>query len=391
MNLSFKIIPAGLVAMAAVGFWVTEPYGNNPFVAPSQPPIVSTHSTQCDLVSSNAIALVRERLGQHLDAGNLVGASIGFYTSGCGSFVAAGGFSSKKDLEPFSPQTVTRIASITKPMTAIAIMQLHDSGALDIDQPVQNYLADFPGSEEPVTIRHLLSHTSGIPHYRSSLDAISLSSYDTLQKAVEEVYERGFVGAPGDQYTYSSFGYTVLGRVIEKVSARTFSEYLRDEVWQPAGMAYTSLERATVQEGKSRLYVKLFGEFLRSPHSDLSLIYPAGGVQSTAGDLLSFGAAVLNDSLVARPTLEAMADISASLSSTTGDDPYGLGWSVTEHPDFGTVLAHGGSQPGASAQFLILLEKEVVAVALSNAYGTKGSAVDLAYFMADLATKLESE
>ena len=388
-----RLSMVGLVLVlltTAVAFWVVEPYGNNPMVKPPLQTIELTHSPKCDFQSNGLEKKVRERFSEHLEEGQLLGASIGFYTPECGTYVAAGGLSSKRGLQPFSPQTVTRIASLSKPMTAVAVMQLHEAGLIDIDEPVQHYLEDFPKTEKPVTIRHLLSHTSGIPHYKSSLDAMSFSSYENLQAATEEVYARGFVASAGDRYIYTSFGYTLLGRVVEVVTGQDFATYLDKKIWQPAGMFDTSLESSVDPANKSRLYLRLSGIFVRSPYTDLSLIYPAGGIQSTAQDLLSFGAAVLHNRLVSDTTLDDMVDTSASLAHIAGDDAYGLGWSVTEHPDFGTVIAHGGSQPGVSAQLLVLLDQEVVAVALSNAYGTKGSVIDLAYFMANQAFLSES-
>ncbi len=385
MRILIKSGLVGLLVISALAFWIVEPYNNIPLLKPHLQPIELAHSSKCDFSSNGIERKVQQRLSEHLNARNLLGASIGFYTPECGSFVAAGGFRSKRELKPFSPDTVTRIASITKPMTAIAIMQLHENGSVDIDEPIQNYLNDFPQTELPVTIRHMLNHTSGIPHYDSALDAMSFSSYEDLQTATEAVYERGFVDNAGKRYIYSSFGYTILGRIVEIVAGQDFASYLRREIWQPAGMLNTSLESTVDPAKKSRLYLRLFGKFIRSPYTDLSLIYPAGGVQSTAQDLLSFGAAVLDDRLVSDTTLREMADTSASLARVAGDDLYGLGWSVTEHPDFGTTMAHGGSQPGVSAHFLVLLDREIVAVALSNAYGTKGSVIDLSYFMADLA------
>jgi CubicO group peptidase (beta-lactamase class C family) len=362
-----RLSMVGLVLVlltTAVAFWVVEPYGNNPMVKPPLQTIELTHSPKCDFQSNGLEKKVRERFSEHLEEGQLLGASIGFYTPECGTYVAAGGVSSKRGLKPFSPNTVTRIASLTKPMTAIAVMQLHEAGMLDIDETIQHYLKDFPKTAKPVTIRHLLNHTSGIPHYKSFLDAMSFSSYENLQTATEAVYARGFAANAGDRYIYTSFGYTLLGRIVEVVTGQDFATYLEKELWQPSGMFDTSLESAVYPAGKSRLYLKIPGMFVRGPYTDLSLIYPAGGVQSTAQDLLSFGAAV--------------------------DDAYGLGWSVTEHPDFGTIIAHGGSQPGVSAQFLVLLDQDIVAVALSNAYGTKGSVIDLAYFMANQAFLSES-
>jgi CubicO group peptidase (beta-lactamase class C family) len=319
-----------------------------------------------------------------MSSGNFLGVSAGLLNVGCGTYVISSGYSDKRSLTKFQPNTITRIASITKPMTAIAIMQLYEQGRVDLDAPIQTYLPDFPSSEQPVTIRHLLSHTSGIPHYKSKIDAMSFSHYESLESAINAIFERGLISPAGEKYIYSSFGYTVLGRIIEVVSNDRFEEYLKKNIWQKAGMENTSLERSHSSSNKSRLYLKVGNNYLRSPYTDLSIVYPAGGVQSTTEDILKFGQSVLNDELLSRDTLEMMIDVRGSLAPEAGDDPYGLGWSVKESPDKGRIISHGGSQPGVSAHFQILLDKGVVSVALSNAFGTKSSAYILASSMGSL-------
>src|SRR5690606_14760285 len=188
-----------------------------------------------------------------------------------------------------------RIASITKPMTDIAIMQLYEKGMLDLDKPIQTYLKEFPKKAKgDITIRHLLKHTSGISHYSSKWDAMSFTHYPTLVAALDAFKEKELEFEPGTQYVYSSYGYTVLGAIIEKVSQMSYGEYMRKNIWDKAGMLNTSLDENKTYESKSRLYLKVKSTYIKSPTTDLSIIYPAGGVQSTAKDLLKFGKAVLN-------------------------------------------------------------------------------------------------
>ena len=367
-----------------MGFWVAEPFANNPLHQLESPFIESSGSYSS---TSNALGVTTKAdsiLNKHMLSNDFLGVSTGFLKDGFGSYIISSGYSDKRNLTKFQPNTISRIASITKPMTAIAIMQLYEKGEVDLDAPIQTYLPDFPKSEKVVTIRHLLSHTSGIPHYKSKIDAMSFSHYESLESATKVIYERGLMHSPGEQYVYSSFGYTVLGRVVEVVSSDRFEEYLRKHIWQKAGMENTSLETSHSSINKSRLYIKAGKFYLRSPYTDLSIIYPAGGVQSTTEDLLKFGKAILNNELVSRDTLEMMIDATDSLAPEAGDDPYGLGWSVYESPEKGRIISHGGAQPGVSAHFQILLDKGVVSVAISNAFGTKRSAYELAAKMGNL-------
>ena len=150
-------------------------------------------------------------------------------------------------------------------------------------------------------------------------------------------------------------------------------------------MENTSLESSFDLSQKSRLYIKAGNFYLRGLYTDLSLIYPAGGVQSTAEDLLKFGHAILNNELISRESLEIMIDVKHSLAPEAGDDPYGLGWSVRDYPNIGRVISHGGGHPGVSAHFQVLLDKNVVSVAISNAFGTKRSAYEIATYVGNMA------
>jgi CubicO group peptidase (beta-lactamase class C family) len=380
------LILAGLIVCV---FWIIEPFSFNPFHQMEKTQINSSISYHCKSdnlehgvsVKSSADSI----LEKYVLSSEFLGVSTGIYKAECGTYVGAAGYSDKREQLNFKPDTITRIASITKPMTAVAIMQLYEQGLIDLDSPVQAYLLNFPKSAKKITIRHLLRHISGVPHYSSKVDAMSFSHYPSLDEAVDSIIGRGVVGEPGAQYIYSSFGYTLLGKVIEEVSGSQFDEYLSKNIWQKAGMHNTALEISHANANKSRLYIKAGSLYIRSPYTDLSVIYPAGGVQSTAEDLLKFGEAILKDKLIARETLEMMIDVTDSLAPEAGDDPYGMGWSVYHSPQNGRIIAHGGAQPGTSAHFQIWLDKGAVSVVLSNAFGTKSSAYSLANEIGGLA------
>jgi CubicO group peptidase (beta-lactamase class C family) len=365
------------LTLLAAGFWFMEPFANNPFYNRDLTEVSVSEIGSCKTHSSDIEEQARSLLKNYSSNGEFLGVSAGVLKGDCGLVVATG-YRDKRNLTPFAPDTISRIASITKPMTAIAVMQLYERGKLSLDTPIQTYLPEFPEGNNVVTVRHLLSHTSGVPHYKSALDAMSLSRFESLEAATKSIFERGLVNPAGENYTYSSFGYTLLGRVIEVVSNENFGDYMEANVWHRAGMNDTSLEYSHSVKNQSRLYVKAGRLFLRSPYTDLSIIYPAGGVLSTAEDLLKFGKAIIEDRLISRDTLEMMIDVTGSLAPEAGDDPYGLGWNVYHGGQNGRIISHGGSQPGVSAHFQIQLDRGIVSLAISNAYGTKRSAHALA-------------
>ncbi|WP_163936691.1 serine hydrolase [Paraferrimonas sp. SM1919] len=362
-----KII--ALLTVVGLVVWLLQPL--NPLQSSALDKTIDVQHSNCgfELVNSTT-AIIRD----YLSAEHFIGVTSGIYQQGCGTVLVAAGFRDKLSVLPFEVDTITRIASITKPMTAVAIMQLYEQGLIELDSPLADYLTVLPKSHQAITIKQLLNHTSGVPHYSSKWDAMSFSHYNSLNEALAEIYQRPLATPPGQQYQYSSFAYTILGKVIEQVSGLSYGDYMAHYIWQPAGMTHTSLETGHTLVNKSSLYIKAGPLYVRSPYTDLSVIYPAGGVQSTAADLLKFGQAIIDNQLISRQTLELMIDAKGSLATLVGDDPYALGWSVNSDTANGTIISHSGAQPGVSAYFQIWLDKKTVAVTLSNAFGTKGSA-----------------
>lgn len=380
LKMTFSII---IIFLLTLAFWLAEPFGLNPFHQLAAPTVSSVDSFDCQVAESDLTQQVEQAVERYMLSADFVGVSTGFYRQGCGTVVASSGYRDKRDLIPFAPNTISRIASVTKPMTAIAIMQLKEQGLLGLDDPIGRYLPQLNTSYAAITIRQLLNHTAGVPHYSSKLDALSLRHYASLDEAVERITQRKLVFEPGSQYLYSSFGYTLLGSVIENVSNTHFDDYLKRHIWQVADMQHTSLEHEPLAS-QSRLYIKISDYYLRGPYNDLSVIYSAGGVRSSAQDLLKFGQAIVNNQLISRSSLEQMIDVTQALTPDDGSDLYGLGWFVYHSADHGTIISHGGAQPGASVHFQILLDKQIVSVAMSNAFGTKNRAFSLANDMANL-------
>jgi len=385
-----KLLVLVLVGFSAFVVWLIEPVSYLPWSNTVQTHIQVANDFRCRDGQTIDLGEVENKLIDDLSLQKYLGMSAGIYKQDCERFIVAAGYSQKGKAEGFQTSTVGRVASITKPMTAIAIMQLYEQGKINLDDPIQTYLPEFPqNTQKQITVRHLLNHTSGIPHYSSKIDSLSFTHYESQNDAVDYIQSRGVISEPGERYTYSSFGYALLGAIIEKVSRLSLEEYLHLNVWQKAGMVNTSLEKEEQVKNKAGLYIKLGSFYLKSPRNDLSLIYAAGGVQSTTNDLLKFGEAILANKLVSRQTLEQMIDITNSISIAAGDDPYGLGWYVYHHKKDGRIIAHSGAQPGANSYLKVYLDKSIVVATLSNAFGTKASVHAITNDMARLALQVE--
>jgi len=285
---------------------------------------------------------------------------------------------------------VHRIASISKPMTAIAILQLKEKGQLNLADPVIKHLPTFPKKYSDITINHLLNHTSGIKAYKSSSESFPTKQYDSLEEAVELFQNRSLANKPGEAYQYTTYGYVVLGAIIEKVSGVDYRSYMRENIWKVAGMENTDVEIfGQKYPNKSKLYIKNGDKFSPDIQTNLSVKVPGGGIQSTVEDLLKFGQAVINHKLLSAETFNLM--ITDSGKKKTGN-PYGMGWFLYGKKDSpnGRIIGHSGSQSGTSTQFMIYLDHNLIVATISNTNGVWNNVYNLNSKLAELVTKPQS-
>ena len=142
------------------------------------------------------------------------------------------------------PESVFRIASISKPITAMAVMQLVERGLVSLDDPIQRYVPSFPRKPQgEIRLRHLLTHTSGIRHYRGNEFTLA-EFYPTARARHRRLQGRPAASSrPASSTLYSTYGYNLLAGVVEAVTGRSFDDYLRSTIFAPAGMTSTFLER----------------------------------------------------------------------------------------------------------------------------------------------------
>jgi serine beta-lactamase-like protein LACTB len=253
------------------------------------------------------------------------------------------GVKGKADLEEDIPATLNslyRIASISKPITAVAIMQLYEKGLIDIDKDARIYIPSFPQKKWKFTVRQLLNHTSGIRGYKdgefdsktlyaSTEEAIKVFAYDTLD------FE------PGTKYEYSTLAYSLLAVIIENVSKTTFEDYLVKNIFIPAEMHNTFLDKQKqIIPNRVKGYEKNFlRNFQNAPLADLSIKFAGGGLISNSQDLLLFANALLNGKLIKPTTMEMMCKRDRLKSGQLLE--YGLGFALTIKNDSHTCGGTG--------------------------------------------------
>jgi len=282
-------------------------------------------------------------LKQAIELKDFVGVSAGVSQNGNLIWKGGAGWRNQEKQIPAESNMLHRTASIAKSMTAIAIMQLVERGQLDLDVPIQTYLPEFPKKAEgAITTRHLLNHTSGIKHYKNGSEGQPKKHYPTLLDAMATFKDRDLAFSPGTGYQYTTYGYVVLGAIIEKISGHNFETFMKENVWGKANMMHTGLEiKGQSYPNKTKLYLKLKNKVKDAVPTDLSLKYPGGGMQTTVEDLLNFGHALLNNDLVRAPTFERML---IPTDKKKQGVPCGLGFKIYgEHPKYGNVIGHNGS------------------------------------------------
>ncbi|MBW1294774.1 serine hydrolase domain-containing protein [Aquimarina litoralis] len=281
---------------------------------------------------------------------------------------AASGYANKKDNIKFDLDTRVRMGSIAKPMTALAIMQLVEQGKLDLDVPIQTYIPEYPKQKTTqITTRHLLSHTSGISGYKNASESNTTKEYTSLSRALDIFKNRDLLFEPGTQYSYTTYGYTVLGVIIENVSGLSFENYMQKNIWDKAQMTNTGVEKFKKSyANKSQLYNrnKGKGKAKLAKENNVSNRIPAGGFYTTVGDMLKFGNAVLNNIFVQERTFTIMRE---HHSLEKENNAYGFGWFLySQKPNEGAIIGHPGAQIGCTSFLFIVPSKKTVSVILSN-------------------------
>ena len=268
------------------------------------------------------------------------------------------------DLENQIPATATtayRLASITKSLTATAIMQLVEKGKIDLDAPIQKYCPAFPEKQWTITVRHLLTHQSGIRHHQFE-EVLSTKHFNDINSALNVFKDSPLLHEPGAKYSYTTPGYVVLGCIIEGASGMKYSDYLRENILKPAQMNDTQVDNVySIILHRARGYRKTSGnEIENAPLLDTSGRLPGGGLVSTVEDLARFAIALQSSMLVKKETLAEMWTRPKTKDGKQQD--YAIGWLVADLPD-GKLIRNDGSQAGTRT-FLLMRPDQGYAVAL---------------------------
>ncbi|GAB4466519.1 MAG: serine hydrolase domain-containing protein [Armatimonadaceae bacterium] len=302
------------------------------------------------------------------------GLSLAVVREGKVLYSAGYGNADREKFVPVTAETQFRLGSISKTFTAAAVLQLVEQGKLDLDAPVQKYVPTYPEKPWKITTRQLLGHLAGIRHYKGS-EIFSNVHYTDVLAPLAIFQNDPLAHEPETKYLYSTYGYNLLGAVVQGASGQPFTEYVQKNVFDRVGMPGAAVDdvtrdlplRATgyvVSNDKSKAVI--------APVFDATNKIPGGGYLASALDMARYASAMMYGKVVRPETCRLMWTSQKTRDGkATG---YGMGWSVGTWEGKQTA-AHGGGQPGVSTILWMVPEEKFAVVLLTNRTGSSLSGI----------------
>ncbi|MCU4981448.1 beta-lactamase family protein [Bacillus cereus] len=270
------------------------------------------------------------------------------------------------------------LASVSKPITALGILLLVQENKITLDDDINQWFKKLPYAN--ITVRHLLQHTSGLPDYMELFadhwnETIFASNEDVLELLIQYVPPRLFES--GEQMVYSNTGYVLLALLIERVTNKSFSNYMNEAIFKPLKMKHTTVTSTTFTEkytheiAQGYVYDVYSGKYVNPVEFEetkvtvcLDYITGDGGIYSTVEDLWKLGRAVICAQLWNKELLEQA--FTPSTLSEEQSFSYGMGWIIYEDENLGKCVSHTGGWPGYATTFKIFLQSKTIFVFLRN-------------------------
>jgi CubicO group peptidase (beta-lactamase class C family) len=296
------------------------------------------------------------------------------------------GFADVEQQVPVTALTRFRIGSVSKALTSVAIGRLVEEGKLDLDATVQRYVPSFPAKRWPITPRQLAGHLAGIRHYRQQEENYVTRHYTEVGPALAIFSADSLLFQPGTRFSYSSYGWNLLGAVIEGAGGQPYLATMQRAVFDPAEMRHTVADYVdSIVPNRARWYSRGAngGGIVNAGFADNSYKWAGGGFLSTTEDLAEFGDALLRGRLLRPETVKLLW---TSQRTTAGTETrYGIGWSVETDSAGRRRISHGGGSVGGTAFLVIYPDQELVLALLVNSDSTfVGAASRIAeWFLAD--------
>lgn len=262
------------------------------------------------------------------------------------------------------PSLIYRIGSVTKSFTSAAIVNLKRDGLIEsFDQPLSDFDDEFPQGDQ-ITIRHLMTHHSGIPDYVGPVESFAEENsyfFDTeeiFDIIMESIEEDGLIFTPGEFFSYSNSNYLIMGILIEELTGKTYQEYLQEKVYAPLNLLHTGKGPDAIT-GTER--AKGYNDGLEVGAYQMQIAYSAGEIESNISDLEKWGDAILGDFY----TAEEKEAVFATPTGQIGVNAPGAGW-FTLNIENQVIYHHGGNIDGFTSFLALVPESNGLIILLSN-------------------------
>jgi serine beta-lactamase-like protein LACTB len=296
------------------------------------------------------------------------GYTAGVYYKGEIQWTKGSGTAELKSGRPVRRETPFRLASISKPLTAVGLLQLAQMKKLSLGDEVRKHCGAWPVKPFAVSLEQLLGHLGGVRHYRGAdpADQNNAIHFNSVGEALRKFASDPLEHEPGTKYLYTTYGYSLLGCAIEGASGMNFENWMTDRVFATVGMCNTGLDNNRgISLRRAQGYRRnAEGEVEDCVLSDNSAKYPGGGMVSTAEDLLRFAEGIYRQQLLKSEFVEQMwTSGKLKTGKVTG---YGLGWSLGKGPEGDREIYHTGNQQGTSTILYLRPEHQFAFVWLTN-------------------------
>jgi D-alanyl-D-alanine carboxypeptidase len=309
------------------------------------------------------VALIDTRVKEYVDAGLFSGVVL-VSKGDAVVYEKAFGFADRTFKVPNTVHTKFHIASVSKPITAAAVLLLAERGKLSLDDHVSKFVPDFPSGDR-ITIEELVTHYSGLADASSTPEYNDWARFpQTPASLVEKLAKMPMRSEPGTKYSYSNSNYHLLALIIEKASGLTYGDFLDENIFKPLGMTSTAHhgDEKTIVDGLATGYLpKDADAFEKPPYFDWTAKTGNGSLYTTAGDLLKFHHALQQGKLLKPET------VTASYGFGRKDRDVGMFWYRREKNGHRSVYA-GGSSPGFKAHIERFIDDDVAVIVLANVY-----------------------
>lgn len=288
-------------------------------------------------------------------------------------WTGAFGYADSENKIPVSDSTRFRINSVSKSMTSMALVKLVSERKLDLAAPIQKYVPEFPAKKYEITTRQLAGHLAGIRDYKEDhlADFIQTRHFENARHAMEVFKDDSLLFKPGTKFHYSTFGWNLIGAIIEGITRENYLDYMKKNIWQPIRLSNTcGDDNTTLIPNRSKFY-DLTGQ--ANDLGDWSYKYSGGGLLSTTEDLVKLGNEILTGRYFDADAKAMLFEPQTTLNNEKTD--YGLGWYIGVDKNGHRIWYHSGDSFSSSSHLIVYPDDNLVVAFLSNSQ--EGAAFDI--------------